>query len=80
MLSRKIFIGKTLHQSKVCISNIVKRTDNEKATLTINKVNEHLSGLQLDIVGNLNINATGLNRGRLHLNETGMGKLTSKFH
>ena len=68
MLSLKSFIEKTLPQSKVCISNIVKRTDNRKATLTVNKVNEHLSALQLDIVDNSNINVTGLNRGGLHLN------------
>ena len=79
MLSLKSFIEKTLPQSKVCISNIVKRTDNRKATLTVNKVNEHLSALQLDIVDNSNINVTGLNRGGLHLNETSMGKLAVNF-
>ena len=75
MLSLKSFIEKTLPQSKVCISNVVKRTDNGKATLTVNKVDEHLSALQLDIVDNSNINVTGPNRGELHLNETGTGKL-----
>ena len=45
LLSLKSFIEKTLPQSKVCISNIVQRTDNGKATLTVNKVNEHLSAL-----------------------------------
>ena len=68
LLSLKSFIEKMLPQSKVCISNLVQRTDNAKATLTVNKVNEHLSALQLDIVGNSNINVTGLNRGGLHLN------------
>ena len=63
MLSLKGFIEKTLPQSKVCISNVVKRTDNGKATLTVNKVNEHLSSLQLDIVDDLNITLTGLNSG-----------------
>ena len=75
MLSIKSFIEKTLPQSKVCISNLVKRTDNGKATITINKVNEHLSALKLDIVDNSNINVTGLNRGGLHLNKTCTGKL-----
>ena len=56
MLSLKSFTEKTLSQSKVCISNLVKRTDNGKATLTVNEVNEHLSTLQLDIVANSNIN------------------------
>ena len=44
MLSLKSFIEKTLPQSKVCISNVVKRTDNGKATLTVNKVNEAMTG------------------------------------
>ena len=42
-------------------------------------MNEHLSALQLDIVDNSNINMTGLNRGGLHLNETGTGKLAVNF-
>ena len=79
MLSLKSFIEKTLPQSKVCISNLVKRTVNGKSTLTVNKVNEHLSALKLDIVDNSNINATHLNRGGLHLNETGTGKLAINF-
>ena len=69
-----------LPQSKVCISNVIERTDNGKATLIVNKVNEHLSALQLDIVGNSNINATGLNRGGLHPSKTGTGKLQSVYN
>ena len=65
MLSLKSFIEKTLPQSKICISNVIKRTDNGKATLTVNKVSEHLSAVQLDIVDNSNINFTGLNRAGL---------------
>ena len=68
-----------LPRSKVFISNVVKRTNNGKAILTVNKVNEHLSALQLDIVYNSNINMTDLNRGGLHLNETGTGKLAVNF-
>ena len=79
MLTLKSFIEKTLPKSKVCISNLVKRTGNGKATLTVNKVNEHLSALQLDIVDNSNINVTGLNCGRLHLNKTDTGKLAVSF-
>ena len=72
---------KTLPQSKVCISNVLTTfgTDNGKATLTLNKVNKHLSALQLGIVDNSNINVTGLNRGGLHLNEKGTGKLAVNF-
>ena len=79
MLSLKIFIEKTLPQSKVCISNLVKRTDNGIATLTVNKVNEHLYALKLDMVDNSNINVTGLNGGGLYLNKTGTGKLAVNF-
>ena len=42
-------------------------------------MNEHLSVLKLDIVDNSNINVTGLNRGGLHLNKTGKGKLAVNF-
>ena len=63
-VSLKSFIEKTLPQWKVCISNVVQITDNGKAALTLNKVNEHLSVLQLDIVDNSNINVTGLKRGK----------------
>ena len=59
--------------------NVVKRTDNGKATLTVNKVNEHLSALQLDIVDNSNIDVTGLNRGGLHLNETRTDEVAVNF-
>ena len=79
MLSLKGFIEKTLPQSKVCISNVVKRTDSRKVTLTVNKVNEHLSALQSDIFDNSNVNVTGLNRGGLHLNKTGTRKLAVNF-
>ena len=79
MLSLKIFIEKTLPQSKVCISNLVKRTDNGIATLTVNKVNEHLYALKLDMVDNSNINVTSLNGGGLYLNKTGTGKLAVNF-
>ena len=45
----------------------------------VSKVNKHLSALQLDIVDNSSINVTGLNRGGLHLNETGKGKLEVNY-
>ena len=57
----------------------LKRTNNGKATLTVNKLNERLSAPKLDIVDNSNINVTGLNRGGLHLTKTGTGKLAVNF-
>ena len=73
----KRFVENTLALSKFCLSNVVKSTDSGKATLIVNKVNEHLSALQLDTVDNSNI--TGLNHGELHLNEISTGKLTVNF-
>ena len=39
-----------------------------------------MNALQFDIVDNSNINVTGLNRGGLYLNRTGMGKLAVNFN
>ena len=78
MLSLRSFIEKKLTQSKVCITNVVKRTDNGKATLTANN-REQLSALQLDIVDSSNIFVTVLNPGGLYLNETSTGKLAVNF-
>ena len=75
MLSLKSFLEKTLPRSKVCMSNVVQGTDNGKAPLIVNKVNEHLPVLQVDIVDNSNINVTCLNLGGLHLNKIGTDKL-----
>ena len=75
LLSLKAFVEKTLPDCNVCISNLTLRTDNAKASITVNNLNEHLSTLQLDIIGNSNINNAGLSRGGLHLNRPGLGKL-----
>ena len=75
LLSLKAFVKKTLPDCNVCISNLNLRTDNAKASITVNNLNEHLSTLQLDIIGNSNINNAGLSRGGLHLNSPGLGKL-----
>ena len=66
----------TLADLNVCISNLTLRTDNAKASLGVNNLNEHLSTLQLDIIDNSN---TGLSRGGLHLNSQGLGKLAINF-
>ena len=79
ILSLKTFIEKSLPNSQVSISNIINRTDNGKATLTVKKVNEHLSSLQIDVIDNSNVNAGCLNRDGLHLNEPGAGKLAVNF-
>ena len=55
LLSLRSFIGKPLPQATVCILNLIKTISNRKATLTVNKVNENLSELQLDIGDKENI-------------------------
>ena len=48
LLDLKKFIEKTLPESNVVISNLITRTDNGKASLTVIKTNEHLHGLQMN--------------------------------
>ena len=79
LLNLKKFIEHTLPESNVIISNLIARTDNDKASLTVIKTNEHLHGLQMDVIDNGNINSNELNRGGLHLNSRGFGKLAISF-
>ena len=71
----KAFVEKALPDCNVCISNLTLRTDNAKASLTVNNVNKHLSTMQLDIIDNSNISNAGLSRGGLHLNSQSLVKL-----
>ena len=64
---------------KVTISNIIYRSDNGKASLTVKTVNDHLEALNIDIVDNRNIGGNCLNNSGLHLNSTGYGKLAINF-
>ena len=50
-----------------------------ESSLTVIKTNEHLHGLQMDIIDNGNITSNELNKGRLHLNPRGLGKLAINF-
>ena len=68
LLSLKVFVEKVLPDCNVCISNLTLRTDNAKASITVNNVNQHLSTLKLDIIDNSNISNAGLSREGLHLN------------
>ena len=79
ILSSKAFVEKAFLDCKVCISNLTLRTDNVKASLTVNNVNQYLSTLQLDIIDNSNISNAGLSRGELHLNSQGLVKLAIHF-
>ena len=79
LLILKKFIEHTLPESNVAISNLIARTDNDKASLTVIKTNEHLHGLQMDVIDNGNITSGELNKGGLHLNPRGSGKLVINF-
>ena len=72
-------MARTLSESNVVISNLITRTANSKASLTVIKTNEHLHGLQMDVIDSGNINSNELNRGGLHLNSRGFGKLAISF-
>ena len=79
LLSLKSFIEKTLPNCKISMSNLIKRTDSNEAAKTMDKVNELLFTLQLDIVNNNNITKSELTRKGLHLIDIGYGKLTVNF-
>ena len=79
LLNLEKFIEHTLPDSNVVISNLITRTDNGKASLTVIKANEHLHGLQMDVIDNANITSNELNKGGLHLNTRGLGKLAFNF-
>ena len=63
LLDLKKFIEKTLPESNVVISNLVTRTDNGKTSLTVIKTNEHLHGLQMDVIDSGNITSNEINKG-----------------
>ena len=79
LLNLKKFIKHTLPESNVVISDLITRTDNGKASLTVIKTNEHLHGLQMDVIDNGNITSNELNKGGLYLNPKGLGKLAINF-
>ena len=80
LLDLKKFIENTLLESNVIISNVVTRTDNGKASLIVIKTTEHLHGLQMNIIDNVNITSNELNEGGLNLNPRGLGKQACYQH
>ena len=61
------------------MSNLIKRTNSNEAAKIVDKVNELLFTLQLDIVDNNNITKSELTRKGLDLNDIGYGKLAVNF-
>ena len=74
LLSLKSFIEKLCPTCKVTVSNLICRSDNGKASLTVKNVNYQLDALNIDVGDNSNIGGNYLNNSRLHLNSTGYGK------
>ena len=52
ILNLKTFIQNSPPQCKVIISNVINRTDDSLASLTVENLNNHLNSLKLDIVDN----------------------------
>ena len=77
ILSLKSFIEKLCPTYKITVSNIIYRSDNGKASLTVKNVIYNLDGL--NFVDNRNIGGNCLNNSGLHLNDTGYGKLAIHF-
>ena len=79
LLNLKKFIKHTLPENNVVISDLITRTDNGKASLTVIKTNEHLNALQMDMINNRNITSNELKKGGLKLNARSLGKLAINF-
>ena len=54
ILNLETFIQSSLPHCKIIISNVINRTDDGKASLTVKNISTQLNSLQLDIVGNIN--------------------------
>ena len=55
ILNLQTLIQNSLPQCKAIIFNVINRTDDDKASLTVENVNNRLNYLKLDIVDNSNI-------------------------
>ena len=62
ILMLKTMVENTLPSAKVVVSNVITRTDNGKAALTVIKLNELLEALEIDVIDNRNIGAEFLSR------------------
>ena len=74
LLSLKHFIQTELPNTKIIFSNVMDRSDNSIARLTLSNLNRHINSLNMDIIDNSNITSEHLNASGLHLNSHGRGK------
>ena len=79
ILSLRNLIEKLCPTCKIIVSNLIYRSDNRKASLTVKNVNDHLDALNTDVVDNRNVDGNYLSNSGLHLNSTGYGKLAINF-
>ena len=78
-LNFKSLIQKKLPDCKVYILTPTLRSNNGKATLTVNQLTNHLLQLNIDMFNNRNITSKHLSQKRLHLNESGSQRLVITF-
>ena len=78
LLALKQFIKEKLQNCNVILSMPTKRCDNQKASATVNLVNQQLPQLNIDIIENKNIDKH-LSRHGLHLTNHGWVRLAMNF-
>ena len=79
LLALKQFVKGKLQNCNVILSMPIKRCDNQKASATVNLVNEQLSQLNIDIIENKNMSDKHLGRHGLHLTNHGRVRLAMNF-
>ena len=79
LITLKSFITDKLPNCKVVISTPTLRTDDRKAVLTVSQLTNHLLQLDIDIIGNRNINARNPGNKGLYLNPTGTSHLAKNL-
>ena len=79
ILNLKTFIQTSLLQCKATISNVINKTDDGKASFTVENLNNHLNSLKLDIIDNSTIGKKFLGKISLYLTKRGTGKLAKNF-
>ena len=79
LLQLKSAITETLPNCHTIFSQPTLRVDNGKAALTLHRLNEHFSELNLDVVNNGNIKVKHIAQTCLHLDPKGKGRLALNF-
>ena len=76
---RREYICSIIPTCIVIISSLINRYEHAKAQLTVTKVNELLSKMNISIIDNSNITRDHLGKKGLHLNPRGIGKIAVNF-